>query len=71
MGCQLLGTSDPILMWILGQYIFTIQDNNTVIVRLGHNLSKEYIGHYPKGVLDYLDTSFLFWNSIVYPQSCF
>ncbi len=70
MGCQLLGTSDPIHVWILGQYIFTIQDNNTVIVRLGHNRSQEYIGHHHKDVYDYLDASFLFWINIVYPQTC-
>lgn len=53
------GHQIPYMRGILGQYIFSIPDKNAVVVRLGHKRSKEYIGHHPKDVCDYLDASFL------------
>lgn len=40
---------------ILGQYVFVISDLNAVVVRMGHNRSKDYIGHHPSDVILYLD----------------
>ncbi|HPE86222.1 MAG: class C beta-lactamase-related serine hydrolase [Bacteroidia bacterium] len=42
---------------ILGQYVFVIPDMNTVMVRMGHIRSKDYIGHHPTDVYLYLDTA--------------
>ena len=53
------GHQIPYMRGILGQYIFSIPDKNAVVVRLGHKRSKEYIGHHPKDVYDYLDAAFL------------
>ncbi len=53
------GYQTPYMRGILGQYIFSIPDKNAVVVRLGHKRSKEYIGHHPKDVYDYLDAAFL------------
>lgn len=53
------GFQIPYMRGILGQYIFSIPDKNSVVVRLGHHRSKEYIGHHPKDVYDYLDAAFL------------
>lgn len=53
------GNQIPYMRGILGQYIFSIPGKNAVVVRLGHERSKEYIGHHPKDVYDYLDAAFL------------
>ena len=42
---------------ILGQYVFAIPEENTVIVRLGHERSKTYQNHHPSDVFKYLDLS--------------
>jgi CubicO group peptidase (beta-lactamase class C family) len=53
------GMQIPYMRGILGQYIFVIPDKNAVVVRLGHNRSKEIINHHPKDVYDYLEDAFL------------
>ena len=53
------GHQIPYMRGILGQYIFAIKDKNAVVVRLGHERSKEYINHHPKDIYDYLDAAFL------------
>lgn len=40
---------------ILGQYIIAIPDYNMVIVRLGHQRSKEKTDHHPADLLNYID----------------
>ena len=52
------GQQIPYMRGILGQYIFSIPDKNAVVVRLGYKRSKEYIGHHPRDVYDYLDAAF-------------
>jgi CubicO group peptidase (beta-lactamase class C family) len=53
------GHQIPYMRGILGQYIFSIPDKNAVVVRLGHERSKENIDHHPKDVYTYLDAAFL------------
>jgi hypothetical protein len=43
---------------ILGQYIYSIPSKNAVVVRLGHERDKEYVGDYTKDVADYLDAAY-------------
>ncbi|MCF6169993.1 MAG: beta-lactamase family protein [Bacteroidales bacterium] len=52
------GHTIPYMRGILGQYIFAIPDRNAVVVRLGHERSKEYIGHHTKDIYQYLDAAF-------------
>jgi len=52
------GHTIPYMRGILGQYIFAIPDKNAIVVRLGHERSKEYIGHHTKDVNQYLDAAF-------------
>jgi CubicO group peptidase (beta-lactamase class C family) len=49
------GMQIPYMRGILGQYIFAIKEKNTVIVRLGHDRSKEYSNFHPTDVYDYVD----------------
>jgi CubicO group peptidase (beta-lactamase class C family) len=58
------GHQIPYMRGILGQYIFSIPDKNAVVVRLGHERSKEYIGHHPKGCLR-LTRCFIFVIGII------
>jgi CubicO group peptidase (beta-lactamase class C family) len=51
------GHTIPYMRGILGQYVFAIPDKNAVVVRLGHERSKEYIGHHTKDVYLYLDVA--------------
>lgn len=55
---QYKGHTIPYMRGILGQYIFAIPDKNAVVVRLGHERNKEYIGHHTKDVYQYLDAAF-------------
>lgn len=43
---------------ILGQYIICIPDKNMVVVRLGHQRSKEKINHHPSEMFDYIDLAY-------------
>ena len=43
---------------ILGQYIMCIPEKNMVIVRLGHQRSKEKIDHHPSEMFDYIDLAY-------------
>ena len=52
------GHTIPYMRGILGQYIFAIPDKNAVVVRLGHERSKEYIDHHTKDIYQYLDAAF-------------
>ena len=52
------GHTIPYMRGILGQYVFAIPEKNAVVVRLGHERSKEYIGHHTKDVNQYLDAAF-------------
>jgi len=56
------GHTIPYMRGILGQYVFAIPDKNAVVVRLGHERSKEYIGHHTKDVNQYLDAAFEMLN---------
>ena len=49
------GMQIPYMRGILGQYIYPIKEKNAVVVRLGHDRSREYINHHPKDVYLYLD----------------
>jgi len=49
------GMKIPYMRGILGQYVFPIKEKNAVVVRLGHDRSREYINHHPKDVYLYLD----------------
>lgn len=48
------GEMIPYARGILGQYIFVIPSQNAVIVRLGHQRSKEYNNHHPLDVYTWL-----------------
>lgn len=52
----------PYMRGILGQYVFSIPSKNAVVVRLGHERSKEYIGNYTKDVAQYLDAAYYILN---------
>jgi len=52
------GDTIPYMRGILGQYVYSIPSKNAVVVRLGHERDKEYIGNYTKDVADYLDAAF-------------
>ncbi len=56
------GHTIPYMRGILGQYVFAIPEKNAVVVRLGHERSKEYIGHHTKDVNQYLDAAFEMLN---------
>lgn len=47
----------PYMRGILGQYVFAIPEKNAVVVRLGHERSKEYINHHPMDTYFYLETA--------------
>lgn len=53
----------PYMRGILGQYIFVIPSKNAVVVRLGHERDKEYIGNYTKDVPDYLEAAYYILNN--------
>lgn len=47
----------PYMRGILGQYVFSIPEENAVVVRLGHKRSSEYINHHPADTYLYLETA--------------
>lgn len=49
------GKKIPYARGILGQYIFSIEDENAIIVRLGHDRNKQKINHHPTDVYAYLE----------------
>ena len=49
------GMKIPYMRGILGQYVLPIKEKNAIVVRLGHDRSREYINHHPKDVYLYLD----------------
>ena len=49
------GMQIPYMRGILGQYVLPIKEENAIVVRLGHDRSREYINHHPKDVYLYLD----------------
>jgi CubicO group peptidase (beta-lactamase class C family) len=52
------GDTIPYMRGILGQYVYSIPSKNAVVVRLGHERDKEYVGNYTKDVADYLEAAF-------------
>ena len=56
------GDTIPYMRGILGQYIYSIPSKNAVVVRLGHERDKEYVGDYTKDVADYLDAAYYILN---------
>ncbi len=48
------GMHIPYMRGILGQYIYAIPEKNMVVVRLGHDRSKNYIGSHPEDVYYYV-----------------
>ncbi len=51
------GWKVPYMRGILGQYVFAIPEENAVVVRLGHERSKEYKNHHPLDTYLYLETA--------------
>ena len=41
----------------MGQYIFALEEDNAIVVRLGHKRSKNYIDHHPTDTYNYLNTA--------------
>jgi CubicO group peptidase (beta-lactamase class C family) len=56
------GDTIPYMRGILGQYVYAIPSKNAVVVRLGHERDKEYIGNYTKDVPEYLDAAYYILN---------
>lgn len=52
------GDTIPYMRGILGQYVYSIPSKNAVVVRIGHERDKEYVGNYTKDVADYLDAAY-------------
>nr|WP_321453202.1 serine hydrolase [uncultured Carboxylicivirga sp.] len=50
------GLQIPYARGILGQYIFSIPEKNTIIVRLGHKRSDAKINHHPSEIYSYIST---------------
>jgi len=42
---------------ILGQYVFVLPELKTIVVRLGHERSKKYIGQHPEDIFQYLNVA--------------
>ncbi len=51
------GEQIPYARGILGQYIFALEKENAIVVRLGHKRSRNYIHHHPTDVYSYLNTA--------------
>lgn len=51
------GEKTPYARGILGQYIFVLEKENAIVVRLGHKRSRNYIHHHPTDVYSYLNTA--------------
>ncbi len=51
------GEQIPYARGILGQYIFVLEKENAIVVRLGHKRSRNYIHHHPTDVYSYLNTA--------------
>ncbi len=51
------GEQIPYARGILGQYIFVLKKENAIVVRLGHNRSRNYLHHHPSDVYSYLNTA--------------